>query len=51
MSREDKKSLQIFETGTTKNGKHYEVPLSFKDTDAKLPKHRFQVFRRINQLK
>ena len=35
ISREDKKFLKILETGTKKNGNHYEVPLSFKDTDFK----------------
>ena len=50
MSREDKKFLKIFETGTKKNGNHYELPLPFKDTDVKLPNYRNQAVRRINQL-
>ena len=48
---EDKKFLKILETGTKKNGNHYEVPLPFKDTDAKLPNNRNQAVRRINQQK
>ena len=49
--REDKKILKILETGAKKNGNHYEVPLSFKDTDVKLPNNRNQAIRRMNQLK
>ena len=48
---EDKKFLKISETGTKKNGNHYEVPLPFRDTDAKLPNNRNQAVRRINQHK
>ena len=51
LSREDKKMLKILETGPKKNGNHYEVPLSFKDADVKLPNNRNQAIRRINQLK
>ena len=51
ISREDKKFLNILVTGTKKNGSHYQVPLPFKDTDAKLPNNRNQDVRRINQLK
>ena len=51
LSREDKKMLKILETGAKKNGNHYEVPLSFKDADVKLPNNRNQAIRRINQLK
>ena len=42
ISREDKKFLKILETGTKKNGNHFEVPLPFKDTDVKLPNNRNQ---------
>ena len=35
ISREEKKFLKILETGTKKNGNHYQVPLPFKDTDVK----------------
>ena len=35
ISREEKKFLKILETGTKKNGNHYQLPLSFKDTDVK----------------
>ena len=51
ISRKDKKFLKILETGTKKNGNHYEKPLPFKDTDVKLPNNRNQAIRRINQLK
>ena len=51
ISRKDKKFLKILETGTKKNGNHHEKPLSFKDTDVKLPNNRNQAIRRINQLK
>ena len=51
ISREDKKFLNILETGTKKNGDHYERPLPLKDTDVKLPINRNQAIRRVNQLK
>ena len=51
ISTEDMKFLKILETGTKKNGNHYEVSLPFKGTDVKLPNNRNQAVRRINQLK
>ena len=51
ISTEGKIFLKILETETKKNGNHYDVSLSFKNTDVKLPNNWNQAVRRINQLK
>ena len=51
ISREEKKFLKILETGTKKNGNHYQVPLPFKDTDVKLPNNINQAVRRKSERK
>ena len=51
ISREDRKLLDILETGTEKCGTHYGVPLPFRNTDIQLPDTRKQAVKRMHHLK
>ena len=51
ISRENRKFLDILETGTKKDGAHYEVPLPFRDTGIQLPDNRNLAAKRMHHLK
>ena len=51
ISKEDKRFIDILQSGTTKNGSHYEVPLPFRDKEFQLPNNRNQAVNRMEQLK
>ena len=51
ISREDREFLDILETGTRKDGAHYEVPLPFRNIGIQLPNNRNQAVKRMHHLK
>ena len=51
ISREDRKFLDILETGTKKDGAHFEVSLPFRNIGIQLPNKRYQAVKRIHHLK
>ena len=48
ISREDRQFLDILETGTRKDGAHYEVPLPFRNIGIQLPNNRNQAAKRMH---
>ena len=51
MSREDRKFLDILETGTKNDGTHYEALLPFRNTGIQLTDNRSQAVKRMHHLK
>ena len=51
ISIEDRKVLDILETGTKNDGTHYEVLVPFRNTDIELPDNRNQAVKRMHHLK
>ena len=51
ISREDRKFLDILETGTKKDGAHFEVSLPFRNIGIQLPNKRYQAIKIIHHLK
>ena len=51
ISREGRKFLDILDTGTKKDGAHYEVPLLFRSTGIQFPDNRNQAVKRMHHLK
>ena len=51
ISQEDRKFLDILETGTKKDGAHFEVSLPFRNIGIQLPNKRYQAVKRIHHLK
>ena len=51
ISIKDRKFLDILDTGTKKDGAHYEVPLPFRNTGIQLPENRNQAVKGMHHLK
>ena len=51
VSSEDRRFLQIVEEKTTKAGKHYVVPLPFRNESLEMPNNRRQAMKRLMYLK
>ena len=49
--RDDRKFLDILETGTKRDGAHYEVPLPFRNIGIQLHNNRNQAVKRMHHLK
>ncbi|CAC5418068.1 unnamed protein product [Mytilus coruscus] len=50
MSFDDKRFLNVLESGIRVNDGHYEMPLTFKGSEPTLPNNKTQAFQRFNHL-
>ena len=51
LSQEDRKFLEIMDTGCTKIDGHYQLPLPFRNSDIEMPNNKLQAIKRLEWTK